>query len=555
MKRNFEKNVSAKLVFLFSSVGDKKNLHKKLDITTPSTLLYYLQIFFVQKNGEEGIKMRICLVRPPTFARTSYPYNIECIAMALKEAGHTVSFVDAEYIASQAMKPQISTRIFDRIRSNFYLGRKMVLQNAIAGGYFSDPGGTSLWDDIIAEILKTQPDVIGFSCYSASMSSTAVIVESLRRKYQVKLPVILGGIHPTSAPKETLRMIPGADYAVVGEGEKTIVELVNSLNGNRRAVNNVKGTCFREGGQVKLAEPRELVEDLSEFPVATFEYVNPHYPGPYVILTSRGCPFNCKYCSSKNIWGKRVRFRQPVIVVREIVNLINKTGIKLVRLADDTFTLKKNHMEAVSREVKKAGLHDFNFSVGSRIDTIDKEKTDILKQLGVINITFGVETGSRRMMELIDKNVNPDVVVPTIKMVNDAGIRTHTCFMLNFPGETLADMQDTYRLAKKLVKHCRKNTISLNIGFPYPATPWWDYCQEMSLNSDIDFYRDSYKYNHQQLPAVNMTGEPLGTILTVKKQIERLELSNFIRVKMREASRLVFSDPKRILRKTLRLFK
>jgi len=209
-------------------------------------------------------------------------------------------------------------------------------------------------------------------------------------------------------------------------------------------------------------------------------------------------------------------------------------------------------MTGIADSLKQAGANDIALSVGSRVDTLDKEKLEILKHMNVYKISFGIETGSERIMREIDKNINLNDVVPTIKMVNDAGIATNTYFIFNHPGETLTDMQATILLIKELNKNCRLNTVELNIGFPYPATPWWNYCESKSLSSDIDFYRHSHKYNHQQIPDVNMTKEPLSTIIELKNLVERMELRHNTLVRARKAVKVIMRDPKSALQRIIR---
>lgn len=489
--------------------------------------------------------MRFCLVRPPTFVPTgtTYPYNLDCIATALKDHGHEVSLVDGELIAEEEISLRKSSGVLDQWLSGFLGNGKRRASMRLVDHIFSKQrngrryetiesffanGETSLWSKIAEKIVSASPEAIGFSCYSSSMSSTLVLIKILREKYGVDAPVILGGPHPSAFPEETLQRIPGADYMVIGEGERTVVELAKALSSGDKSPGWVDGICYRANGALKRAKPRELIRDMDELTVPAFEFAGEAYKN-YVILTSRGCPFDCHYCASKVVWSRRVRYRPPKSVAQEIINLKRKANVRFLRFGDDTYTLNKRHMKGVVESLGKAGIKDISYSIGSRIDTIDHEKLEILKELPIHMISFGVETGSQRMMSVVDKNVDVRTVTPTIKMVNDAGIYTLTYFILNHPGEALSDMRDTLSLMTDISEKCRLNINELNIGFPYPGTPWWDYCKDKGLLSLIDIYGQAHKYNHQQMPAVNMTQESMTTINNIKRQIDQSERAKLIK--------------------------
>lgn len=489
--------------------------------------------------------MRICLVRPPTFVPTgeTYPYNLDCIATALKNAGHDISWVDGELIAEEEIssctsnptlyrrlayllekgKRRNSLKLLDHV----YSGEKSRVRNTIIESIFADTGH-SMWERIANKIYASSPDIVGLSCYSASMSSVLALVKILRDRYGLTAPIMLGGPHPSAFPEETIQKTPGVDYVVIGEGEQTVVELVDAISSGERYPKRVNGIAFRKNGNVERTGPRALITDMAELPVPGFEFAGEPYKN-YVLLTSRGCPFDCHYCASKIVWGRRARYRPSESIAREIANLKLKTDVRYIRFGDDTYTLDKRHMRAVAESLAKADIKDVSYSIGSRIDTIDHEKLEILKALGVHMVSFGVETGSRRIMRMVDKNVDVGKVTPTIRMVNDAGIHTLTYFILNHPDETLADMRDTLTLMKEINRYCRLNINELNIGFPYPGTPWWNYCKDKNLLSGIDIYNNAHQYHHKQMPVVNMTRESMGTVTYVKSLVDQSERPTLIR--------------------------
>ncbi len=505
--------------------------------------------------------MRVCLVRPPTFIPwygSFYPYALEALDAALKADKHDVSWIDGETVAASVLARRegggLAARAGTALRrglillpplffvENTWRSRIELLDALFAND--DDP----LWEEIVRRISGKKPEAILLSCYSASMSSAVILCRLIRRKYSAEVPIVLGGAHPTSVGPEVLENVPEADYAVMGEGEETIRRLLEKLAGCGGRVDSVAGLCYRNGGAVRRTTPRGLIGDLGDLPVPDFEHAGPLYRN-YVLLTSRGCPFNCRYCASKVLWTKKVRFRPPEHVAREVSNLRRRAGVRELRFGDDTFTLKKEHVGAVASALGRAGHSDLSFSVGSRIDTMNGGMLRLLKDMNVWSVSFGVETGSRRIMETLDKGCDLDRVIPTVRMVNEAGIRTLTYFMINHPGETREDMLATLALVERLNRECRLNTVQVNTGFPYPGTPWWSYCEGRGLLSNIDFYRDSYRCLHQSGPVVNMSAASEREMADARRRLKGAAMSSGLRVRVKVAARMLAENPARFFKK------
>lgn len=492
--------------------------------------------------------MNICLVRPPVFDKDyyQYPLNIEYISASLKRDKHNVSFVDGERIAGCMINKILNKDLFGIIKNIVSSKSQIITQNIkLVDSFFQDEE-YNLWNNIANEIVLTKPDIVGFSCYTESISSTRIIVETLRKNFGLNVPIILGGIHPTVLPIETMKNLPGVDFLVCGEGEIVVRDLTKTLEGNGKKLDEIKGICYRKNGEIMLKSQQEMISDLNDLPILDFNFALTDHR--FVILTSRGCPFNCKFCSSNNMWTRSVRYRPTDHVVQEIENLTRKVSIKSLRIGDDTFTLNKRHMKGIAEGLKLKGI-DLQISVGSRIDTIDKEKLDILKSMGVCHISFGIETGSKKIMKQINKEINVNDVVSKVRMVNDEGIESTTFFIINHPTETKEDMLDSFKLIKKLSKECKQNVVSLNTGFPYPGTEWWDHACEENLVSNINFYKKPTTYNHLGPPVVNMSSESMETLVNVKQNI-----GQFLTIKrwQRKAKKSI-KEPSYLLQKIKKL--
>jgi anaerobic magnesium-protoporphyrin IX monomethyl ester cyclase len=223
----------------------------------------------------------------------------------------------------------------------------------------------------------------------------------------------------------------------------------------------------------------------------------------HIILTSRGCPFKCDFCDSKNMWTRRVRYRSSEHIASEVKTLA-EIGIKDIGFRDDIFTLNKRHVESICRSLKNHNLDRIQYNIGSRIDTMDEDMIRLLKNLNIEFITFGVESGSHIIQKRMKKNLDISKVVPVIEKTNNVGFRTVTFFMLGHPGETEKDIKDTFSLIRDLSKYCKKNQISVNTVCPYPGTGYWEYAIKKHGNF-IDFYKDSFRYYHQEKPFINIT--------------------------------------------------
>ena len=423
--------------------------------------------------------MNVTLVRPTTFLNmNTHPLNIGYIHASLSSEDYlNLSFVDGDTIGLKYHRAGLA------INENPY---------------------HPMWKQITREISATKPDMIAFSCYSLSMTATKYITNILREEGFAG-QIWAGGIHPTTCPSETLENIDGLDGVMMGEGEVTVKEICKALH-NHEPLSGVTGIAFKQGGEIKINPARTMIANLDDLPNPTRDFAGKYAYPEHVMLTSRGCPFNCAFCDSKNMWTRTARYRSGEHVVKEI-KTIAQTGMKTIGIRDDIFTLHFRHVAAVTKAIVDNKLDNLTYGVGSRIDTMRKDMISYLKQMNVNVATFGVETGSPTVQKRIIKDVDVSAVVPTILKTNEAGIRTVTFFMLGHPGETVEDINHTYSLIRDLSKHCgRRNAISLNIVCPYPGTGYWHDAEKKYDGLEfIDFYKNSYKYYHQAKPFVNIT--------------------------------------------------
>jgi anaerobic magnesium-protoporphyrin IX monomethyl ester cyclase len=456
--------------------------------------------------------MKIVLCRPPVFfGGGSHPLNIAYIFAALSDAGFDTYFVDGDRFALTAPRYAIKEANIDH---------------------------NPIWSDLASLILRQQPDLIGFSSYTVSLYAVYLLSEALRAQGYTG-QIWAGGVHPTTEPVQLLQHMPGVDGVVVGEGEETIVELARALADGEK-LDGVTGIVYRNGSGIERSLSRPLMSDLGKLPIPTRRFNRGLIYDGHSIMTSRGCPFNCHFCDSKNIWTRKARYRPADHVVNEVEDLVSH-GITSVRFCDDIFAMYKKHVAEIADEMEQRGFTNLDVSVGSRIDTMSDFMIEQLTRINTRTVSFGIETGSQRLQNQIEKNIDLSIVIPILQKVDRLGIRSHTFFMIGHPGETAEDIDESMRLIREIAKACKYNTTEVNTVCPYPSTPYWTAMLDKSPDGSpfIDVYRDSYKYNHQGLPLVNLTALDYDDFVERSRRMRALVRNN----NMRSIFRYVYTNP------------
>ena len=295
------------------------------------------------------------------------------------------------------------------------------------------------------------PDVVGITALTLdspdASQSAAVIKANLPL-----VPVILGGPH-ASACRETVLADPNLDYAVVGEGEETLVELLNALDGGGQ-VENIPGLAYRDHGHAVYNGPRPMIADIDSLspawdligPENYFSYLGKHtqnrlpkHRKSLSIFTSRGCPYHCIFCH--NVFGKQFRARSPQSVVEEIAMLKERYGVHEIEILDDCFNMSRTRAISICQEILNHDLNlHFSLPNGVRGDVMDEELWDLFKEIGVFRVSFAPEAASPRMQKLVKKNADLDKMLHSIDMATDRGIISMGFFMMGFPTETYEEM-------------------------------------------------------------------------------------------------------------------
>jgi radical SAM superfamily enzyme YgiQ (UPF0313 family) len=281
---------------------------------------------------------------------------------------------------------------------------------------------------------------------------------------------------------------------VHGEGEETITELVEKYKS--KDLSDVKGIAYKKNKRVVVNPPRPLIKNLDSIPFPAHHllkmdrYSHPLMRGRKImsVLTSRGCPYNCTFCT-KNIFGSTFRARSAENVLEEIELLVKNYGVNEINIIDDNFNVDRKRTMEICKGIIDRGLKiKWSTPNGIRADTVDRELIQIMKRSGCYSLSFGIESGSPRIVQSINKNIKLGVIREVFKICRDEGIETVAFFIIGLPGETAEDIQMTIDFAKEI----QPDVADFHMLIPLPGTPIYDYLKQNNLLLETDWSKYSF---------------------------------------------------------------
>lgn len=351
----------------------------------------------------------------------------------------------------------------------------------------------SRWRDHLAEALWTQPICVGISAMTGRQTHFAL--EAARAARDIgRGPIIWGGPHPTTMPGQTLES-DLVDIVCIGEGEKTFLDLIDALAG-KRPLHQVQGIAYKDGGKLVLTGPRPLVDmdSLLLVPwhlVPVEKYIHPEmYLGqsPRTLdigQTSRGCPFSCTFCSSASLRHRRWRpmsVARALEAIREPVKRFNLTGI---RIRDDEFYIDRDRVSSICAEMVREDLNVVWYTSGTRIDVFNRatdDEIDLLRRSGARGLKFGAESGSSRILSLMNKGITPTDTRHANLRARRHGIRPVFAFMAGWPSETWGEVKETLDLVEGLRRDNPGAFFDpLSPATALPGTPLWEQALGLGL--------------------------------------------------------------------------
>lgn len=350
-----------------------------------------------------------------------------------------------------------------------------------------------------------KPDFVGITFVTPLFISAYELCKRIKRNYPDVI-VIGGGVHSTILPKEALTK-GQFDVVVMGEGEEALVELV----GNKKW-SDIKGIAYKKDKEVVINPSRPLIENLDDLPFPAWHlYDIPKYFSSYLncrknpvgpIETSRGCPFNCCFCS-KAIFERSFRVKSAERVVDEIERML-ELGFKEIHIWDDNFSADMERAKLICDLIIKKGLKfPWNIFNGLRVDRIDEELLSKLKKAGCYRTAIGIESGNQEVLNQVGKNITLEKVRKAVSLIKKAKIECMGFFILGLPGETEKTMQDTINFAKEL----KLDFAKTGILSPFPGTPIYEKWEKEGriLSHDWSDYifhaTGKLAYNHPNLSA------------------------------------------------------
>lgn len=330
--------------------------------------------------------------------------------------------------------------------------------------------------DPLARLKEFRPDIIGFSILTSSYNKAAHIRARISQGLDYKPFFCAGGIHPTARPEETLLGL-NLDWVIMGEGEITMHKVVEAIE-NNKPLDTIGGLCIRKNkGCIKTSKP-EVIQDLDDLPPLDWDMINlENYlipPGhirsrftrrSIPIIAARGCPFSCIFCSSHLLFGRKVRKPSVNKVLDQLEFLQKKYKLEGFYMHDDTFTIDKDWCiefckNKIRRKIKLV------YGCQSRIDTVDEERLNFLKESGCVQIDYGVESGSDKVLMALRKGFSASLIKKVFEMTKHKGIRTFATIILGNPQETYEDIM----LTRKLLREIKPTYTGLAYLVPFPGS-------------------------------------------------------------------------------------
>ena len=375
-------------------------------------------------------KIKTSLVNPPplegVYRHQLYlPMGLAYLAAVLEEAGHEVSVIDcpAEMIDLKQLKTKLAC---------------------------------------------IRPNLIGITSMTPTIQSAFHSAQAAKEACPDTM-VVIGGPHATFMDEQVLAEEASVDVVVRGEGEETLLELAQNFS-KPKALKKIEGITFRNNGQTIRTPNRPYIQELDELPRPAYKYFsleNYRLFGRKIlpIMTSRGCPSQCSFCTTARMFGKAFRARSPKSIVDELEWLRDEHGADAFSFYDDTFTLDKKRAVTICEEIKnrKIGLP---WDCQTRVSQVSKELLVVMRDANAQQVFFGVESGCQTILDAVKKGTTVEQNRKAIKMAKDAGLFVAISVIIGYPGETRDMLMQTIDLVKK----AEPDDVYICVATPYPGT-------------------------------------------------------------------------------------
>ncbi|MCQ9205005.1 MAG: B12-binding domain-containing radical SAM protein [Omnitrophica bacterium] len=379
------------------------------------------------------------------------------------------------------------------LRSAFSKGKGFILPyNLLSLGTYLKQGGAQvdildcvaegINADKLSEIVRTRSyDMAGITAFTFTVPQLYKAAQVIKNSSPAT-KIVLGGIHASVLPEQTLERCQWADFVVIGAGEKTLRGLMEAIE-NSKGFENIPNLVYREKGQVKTTELKPILMDPKELPIPDYSLIKmqlyvPH-SGNYRVLptysfyASRGCPYSCAFCSANIVLGKQVRYKEIGRAIKEIKILAQDYGAQGLIFQDSTFTLDRKWVKEFCSRMVREKL-TLVWRANTRVDCVDVNLLRVMKQAGCYRINMGFESGNQDTLDFLKKGTTIGQNISAARMVLDEGLELGASFIIGLPNENMEKVLNTICFAKKI----GARFTQFYLPVPYPGTKLRELCQE-----------------------------------------------------------------------------
>jgi anaerobic magnesium-protoporphyrin IX monomethyl ester cyclase len=340
-------------------------------------------------------------------------------------------------------------------------------------------------EDFKTELAKRQPDIVGVTSTTLTYKSALHVMKTAKETHP-KCVTAIGGPHVTFWDENALNECPEIDVVVRKEGENTMLELSQRVEAGK-TFHDLLGTTCKKNGKIVRNEDRAYIENLDELPFPAhhlfpLSHLQKYGKVIFPLSTSRGCTFWCNFCSAVRMFGRKYRMRSPKSVIEELQFLYDKFGARQFTFYDDAFSVDQKRAFEICEEIQKRKMKIL-WDCETRVDMVTKELLDEMKKAGCLAVWFGVEAGSKQVLDAMAKGLTLEKTKKAFKMAKESGLMTVASVILGFPEET----PETARETIKFVEEIKPDDVGYYIATPYPGTPMYDYVKETGWLKIEDF--------------------------------------------------------------------
>lgn len=368
-----------------------------------------------------------------------------------------------------------------------------------------------IWQSLPIFLSRFNPDLVGISCNTFNRGMVRKTVKFVKYlNHDAK--VVLGGVHSSYLSHQAIRDY-GADYVVIGEGEESLVDLCNCLEKGESLV-GVSGIAWKDENNSIYSGRRGLLRNLDSLPPPDYSFASHMIQESNMgyVITSRGCPVRCKFCSSGSFWGQEVRSHSPVRVIHDIESQVGRFGVNRIRFHDNTFNFDADRVIEICNLILKRGLK-ITWGASCRVSPISSDMIGLMVESGCRDIAWGVESGSKTMLEKMGKKITQEQIRYAYELcepyIRLGVLSTRTYTMVGFPGETDETVQESIDFLNSLLMTHRPEC---QVVYVLPGTQLWE---------DQNVVGDNYWTDTDEVLYVNrITGQDSGVLYRWAKAIE-----------------------------------